>query len=222
MSLSSRAAGTSTLRLENVSLELGGKRVLDAVDMTIEPDVPAVVTGPSGSGKSVLCLVLAGQLAPTTGRVLLGDATLTKRDAASVGVVLQEHGLVAGLTVIENVALPLQELGLPPSEVVDQSEKALTDVGLMREADRLVEDLSGGERQRVGIARAIAGAPQILVADEPTSELDPDNRERVLQRLTGERVRSKVTVVASDDPEILQRFERTFVIRQGKVTRVEC
>jgi putative ABC transport system ATP-binding protein len=134
-----------------------------------------------------------------------------------VGVVLQDHGLVSGLTAFENVALPLQEQRVEPSDIAQRSRTALSQVGLADEADRPVDDLSGGERQRVGIARAVAGDPVVLVADEPTSELDPDNRERVLRILVGDRRHRSIVVVASDDPEVTKHFQRAFVLGDGMV-----
>ncbi|HLW44690.1 MAG TPA: ATP-binding cassette domain-containing protein, partial [Acidimicrobiales bacterium] len=182
---------------EGVVVELGGRTILSNVNLTLDAGLPVAVTGASGSGKTVLCLVLAGALHPTRGRVRLerrrdrallddmgqGAADQGGRGGAGAylaGLVLQTHGLVSGLTAEENVALPLQARRIERAEAATRTARALSDVGLEKHAARLVDELSGGERQRVGIARAIALDPTVLVADEPTSELDPGNRERVL------------------------------------------
>jgi putative ABC transport system ATP-binding protein len=215
-----REHGTSNLLLEGVGLEMHGRRPFWGLDVNIEVGVPVVVTGPSGSGKTLLCMVLAGLIKPTTGDILLGGRPLTDGPVPRVGFVLQNHGLVSGLTALENVALPLQERRMNSSEVTERSRTALGRVGLADETDRLVDDLSGGERQRVGIARAIAGDPAVLVADEPTSELDPENRERVLRLLVDESGRANVVVVASDDPEVAKHFQRVFVLGDGTVAEL--
>lgn len=203
------------LEAAGVDLELAGRRVLDGVDLRVEPGEPVAVTGPSGSGKTALCLVLAGALPPTRGRVRLHGQPLGR--STPVGLVLQGHGLVAGLSAGENVALPLQERGLDPAAVAEQAGDALAAVGLAGRLQRLVEDLSGGERQRVGVARAIAGDPDLVVADEPTSELDPDNRARVLDLLLGGPGARRVVVVASDDPEVIGRVGRAIRLDRGRV-----
>ena len=193
------------LRLEAGEVVLQGNTVLGPLDLEIDAGIPLAVTGPSGSGKTVLCLVLAGALAPTRGRVLLDGKAMPPGTA---GLVLQTHGLVPTLTAEENVALPLQARRLARADIARRTEAALTAVGLAAEGDRPVDDLSGGERQRVGVARAVAGDPVVLVADEPTAELDPENRERVLALLLAPTDPARVLVVASDDPEVLAAFPR--------------
>jgi putative ABC transport system ATP-binding protein len=207
------------LLLDGVGLEVHGRRPFWGVDVRIEAGIPVLLTGPSGSGKTLLCMILAGLVPPTVGQIRSGGRFLEELSPSRVAVVLQNHGLVSGLTALENVALPLQERHLDPSEITKRSREALTRVGLADEADRPAGDLSGGEQQRVGIARAVAGDPAVLIADEPTSELDPENRERVLSVLIDQDMRRKrIVVVASDDPEVAKRFERVFVLGDGTVT----
>lgn len=204
------------LRLRGVGLELGGERALDAIDLEIEAGSPVALTGPSGSGKTVLCLVLAGAVRPTHGQVVHTGAGWEDRCPWAVGLVLQDHGLVAGLTAAENVSLLLQSRGMDPDEVEQRTHEALEKVGLAGEADRIVEELSGGERQRVGVARAIAGDPPLVVADEPTSELDPKNRSRVIDLLIGTPA-GRIVVVASDDPDVLARFATVVRLDRGRI-----
>ncbi len=205
------------LQLHAVEVESAGRRVLGPLNLTVVGGVPLMVTGPSGSGKSLLCLVLAGVVVPTRGRVTLDGHDLHDGGDASVGLVLQDHGLVDGLTAEENVALPLQCRGTPPREIARHCEEALASVGLAAERGRPVEQLSGGERQRVGVARAVAGDPDILVADEPTAELDPENRSRVLALLADRRGGTGIVVVASDDPEVVWSFPRVVVLADGRI-----
>jgi ABC-type lipoprotein export system ATPase subunit len=205
------------LRLEGVVIERRSKRLLGPLDLVIEPGVPLALTGPSGSGKTVLCLVLAGAIQPTHGRVSLDGRPFVAGAETSIGLVLQTHGLMTGLTAEENVAIPLQARRLGPSEISRRTAMALESVGLASEASRPVDDLSGGERQRVGVARALAGDPLVLVADEPTAELDPGNRQRVLSLFTAHAVLGNIVVVASDDPEVVDAFPRTVELSDGRM-----
>ena len=230
------------LRVEHVGVLLGGCWVLHDVDLVLDPGSPVALTGPSGSGKTVLCLVIGGALRPSRGQVHVeggagageggageggageggageGRAGEGRGQAGQVttGIVLQTHGLVSGLTAEENVALPLQARRLAREEVARRTARALADVGLERHAERLVDELSGGERQRVGIARALAGGPAVLVADEPTAELDPDNRARVLGLFEAHARRGNVVVIASDDPEVVAACGRVVTLDRGTV-----
>jgi putative ABC transport system ATP-binding protein len=205
------------LRLEGVVIERKGRCLLGSLDLVVEAGVPLAVTGPSGSGKTVLCLVLAGALAPTHGRMSLDGRPFVVGAEASIGLVLQTHGLMAGLTAEENVAIPLQARRLGPTEISRRTTIALESVGLVSEASRPVDDLSGGERQRVGVARALAGRPLVLVADEPTAELDPGNRQRVLSLLAEHAVLGNFVVVASDDPEVVDAFPQKVELSDGRI-----
>lgn len=223
--------GTRRLRLvlEGVGLDLGGRPVLDGIDLVVDGGEPVAVTGPSGSGKTLLCLVMAGAMAVSRGSVRVewpadagtgpGAAATGHAGPGTSGLVLQTHGLVQGLTAEENVALPLQARGVDRDTAARRCAQALADVGLTRHAGRLVDELSGGERQRVGIARALAVDPAVLVADEPTTELDPGNRERVLYLLTARARAGRIVVIASDDPEIVGACGRVITLERGTVAR---
>jgi ABC-type lipoprotein export system ATPase subunit len=209
------APGPAELRLDNVSLDFAGNPALIGVSVAFSAGVPVAVTGPSGSGKSALCFVLAGAVEPTQGSILFEGGPISPVTREEIGLILQVHGLVSGLTAIENVALPLQARRVPPDDVRDASIRSLALVGLADDGERIVDELSGGERQRVGIARALAGDPRIVIADEPTAELDPDNRENVLSLLLKRASQQRIVIVASDDPAVVARFPRVVELEAG-------
>jgi len=213
-----------SLAAEEVSVELGGRRILERVSVAARPGEPLALTGPSGSGKTTLLLVLAGLLMPDAGRVTYGGAALSA-DGAPLrerrGLVLQAYGLAEALTAEENVTLPLQARGAARSEVLERAELALAEVGLAGLAGHLVGELSGGQQQRVALARALAVDPEVMLADEPTSELDADSRELVLERLLRLAAAGKVVVLASHDPEVTARCATVLRLRDGRVEALE-
>jgi putative ABC transport system ATP-binding protein len=213
----SQRSETASLELRGVDVELGGRTVLAHIDAVIAPGSPVGVAGASGSGKSVLCLVASGALTPTRGEVRYDGRPFPGDGSVARGIVLQSHGLVGGLTAAENVSLPMQVRGVPRAEVLTRAGAALASVGLGEHAGRSVDELSGGERQRVGIARALAGDPAVLVADEPTAELDADNRSRVLALLVRHAERGNVVLVASDDPEVLDVCGALLDLERGRL-----
>ncbi len=207
---------TAELRADDLTVALSGRRVLDGVSLVVRSGQSTALTGPSGCGKTALLLALAGLVPAVSGRVLLDGSPLGTDDARwdRHGVILQGQGLAPELTAEENVAIPLQSRGLGRATIASLSAAALDSVGLGGSADRLVEELSGGQRQRVGVARALAGAPEVLLADEPTSELDPENRSRVLSLLVG-RTAGRIVVVASNDPEVTGACHHVLHLRDG-------
>lgn len=182
----------------------GGRTVLDQVSLAVEPGNMLAVTGPSGAGKSTLLSILAGLVAPDAGRISFGGAAIRAGDDRHLrrtGLVLQGYGLVSVLTAAENVELVLQCRGTPPAEVATRAATTLDRVGLGEQGDQLVEELSGGQQQRVAVARALVDRPALLIADEPTAELDADTRDGVLRLLREEAWRGAAVVLATHDPE---------------------
>lgn len=196
---------------------INSRRILDDVELRVRAGETVAVTGPSGSGKTTLMLVLAGLQNPSRGRVRLDGVPIPGGEAGRrlFGVVLQNHGLVAVLTAAENVALPLQAMRMPKAEVAQRTREALSAVGLDENSDHLVQDLSGGQQQRVAVARALAGDPPILLADEPTSELAADFRSIVLKLLTEHAGKGRIVVIASHDPEVLESSDRILRLIDG-------
>jgi putative ABC transport system ATP-binding protein len=216
---SAPANGPSELRVQSVSLDIAGVRALHAVTTAFSVGAPVAITGPSGCGKSALCFVLAGAVEPTEGSILTDGRPFSPAAREDVGLILQVHGLVSGLTAVENVSLPLQARRVQSDDVRDAAMRSLALVGLARDGERVIDELSGGEQQRVGIARALAGDPHILIADEPTAELDPDNRENVLSLLLERGSHQRIVVVASDDPVVVARFPRVLELDGGRVRK---
>jgi ABC-type lipoprotein export system ATPase subunit len=202
MTEAERVVGTPVARqgiavtARGVVVVRGGRRVVDDVDVDLVPGRILAVTGPSGSGKSTLLAVLAGLVVPDSGSVEPPDR------AARAGVVFQGYGLLPVLTAAENVELPLQLRGLDRAAVREGAEVALARAGLPDVPDRLAEELSGGQRQRVAVARALALGAALLVADEPTAELDADSAALVLGAIRAEADAGAAVVLATHDPDV--------------------
>ena len=170
----------AVVEARGVARRYGAETALEPTDATFAPGTLTVVTGPSGSGKSTLLALLAGLDTPDEGAVLVDGSSLSSLDrgaraafrAARIGVVGQTPGLSGALTPVENVELVLALRGVEGPDARDRALEALAVVGLADHAERHVDRLSAGERERVALARAIAGRPSVLVADEPTARLD--------------------------------------------------
>ncbi|HEV6954081.1 MAG TPA: ABC transporter ATP-binding protein [Promicromonospora sp.] len=185
-----------------------------------------VVRGPSGSGKTTLLNLLGGLDRPTAGSVWLGDAELTalgERDVLAarrdrIGYVFQSFGLVPVLSAAENVEVPLRLRRTAPAERARRVAEALDAVGLGGHARQRPYELSGGQQQRVGIARALVADPEVLLADEPTGQLDSGTAAVVMDLLA--RVvheRGVAAVVSTHDPELMARADRVLELRDGTV-----
>jgi ABC-type lipoprotein export system ATPase subunit len=203
----------ATLVATDVTVVRGGRTILDRVGVTVGPGERVAVVGPSGAGKSTLLAALAGLEPPDAGTVHFGQSPVVPR---RFGIVLQGYGLLALLTAAENVELALQARRVPRAEVRRASAAALAAVGLAARADHLVEELSGGEQQRVAVARAIVTGPAVVLADEPTAELDAESRATVLDVLLAADS-PRTLVIATHDPEVARRCDRTVSLRGGRV-----
>jgi putative ABC transport system ATP-binding protein len=208
-----------TLTVESATIGYGGAEpVLRDVSVEIRPGELLAVTGPSGAGKTTLLWAMAGLLRPSAGRILIDGAELGDRDhAVALGVVLipQDNGLAAILTAAENIAVAVIATGGTPAEARRGTAESLDRLGLASQGDQLIEELSGGQQQRTAIARGLALAGAVLLADEVTSELDAANRQRVMELLRGEANRGAAVVFATHDPEAAAACDRELHLLDG-------
>jgi putative ABC transport system ATP-binding protein len=205
------------LRAEGLGVEAGGRTLLSGIDLVATAGRSIALTGPSGAGKTVLLHALAGLLPLAQGQIAVDGVPRRGPPGArsGVGLILQNHGLASGLTAEENIALPLQAQGLDREDIAARCEEALDAVDLAGAGHRLVDGLSGGQRQRVGVARALAGRPDVLLADEPTAELDPVNRALVLSLLLNPSA-NRIVLVAANDPELVEACDQVIHLRDGR------
>ena len=168
-------------------------------------------TGPSGSGKTSLLALLTGLAQPSEGLILLDGERLTgiAGPARGVAMVLQGYGLVSLLTAAENIEVALRAAGWSPRDAVSTARDALDELGLAPHAHQLAEELSGGQQQRTAVAHALALRPRLLIADEPTAELDPAARALVVARILAVADQGGALVLATHDPEVAARCHRT-------------
>lgn len=200
--------------------------VLRAVDLALTPDTTLAIQGPSGSGKSTLLNLLAALDEPTSGALHIDGSPATSYDDEALsawrrrhlGFIFQDFRLLPRLTALENAALPLELLGAPWAEAAERAGALLTRLGLGERTGHFPDQLSGGEQQRCAIARAFIHAPSVVLADEPTGNLDPTTSTGVLDALLQIRADSGAAlVVVTHDAEVAARMQRTVRIEQGEV-----
>ncbi|HEY2091487.1 MAG TPA: ABC transporter ATP-binding protein [Thermoanaerobaculia bacterium] len=222
------------VRLEHVThtysptAESAAVQVLDDVSLEIATGEFAVLRGASGSGKSTLLNLIGAVDRPTSGRLFLGDdetsamseAQLTSLRRLRLGFVFQFFNLIPTLTVFENVAFPLSLAKRPREEVRTRVSEVLEQVGLAHRATHSPNELSGGEMQRVAIGRAIVHRPALVLADEPTGNLDSRNGERVLELLRDVHAATRATIVMATHSERAASFGQSVIdVADGRVTR---
>jgi lipoprotein-releasing system ATP-binding protein len=220
------------LRAEGLVRDLGDgvkHRVLDHVDLAVEKGEFLALTGPSGSGKSTLLYLLGALDRPTDGRVLLEGSDLAELDddersrvrSERIGFVFQFHFLLPELSVVENVVVPQWHRGeLPRDRLEARAVEVLESLGLGELAERRPQQLSGGEQQRVAIARAVVGRPKLLLADEPTGNLDSTNGETVVGIFRDLAEQQGIAVImVTHELSFAARAHRQIQLRDGKVVR---
>jgi putative ABC transport system ATP-binding protein len=220
------------IRVRGLSMRLasGGRGVDILTDVSL--DVPAgqflAIAGPSGSGKSTLLGLIAGLDRPTAGRIEVADVDLTALDEDAlarfrrdrIGYVFQSFHLLPTLTAQENVAVPLELAGLADASA--QAAERLAEVGLAERAHHYPAQLSGGEQQRVAVARAVARRPDLLLADEPTGNLDSATGKQLIDLLVGLNRRLGCTLVlVTHDPELAAHADRVVTLRDGRIVSDE-
>jgi putative ABC transport system ATP-binding protein len=220
------AVTSAWIELENVSKRYGRQPVLEAACLKVERGQMVAVMGRSGSGKSTLLRLIGGLEAADSGVVRVDGTDLTaltetersRRRRHGLGFVFQSFNLIPTLTVAENVELPLALNDVPAGEIRDRSRALLDDLGLDSCAERFPEDISGGEQQRVAIARAVIHEPKLVLADEPTGNLDAETARHVLGLLRRTcRERNATLIVATHSSEVAAQAARVLTIRTGRI-----
>jgi putative ABC transport system ATP-binding protein len=217
------------IELDRVSKQFAGERpvvALDGVSLSIPKGEVVSIVGPSGSGKSTLLNLVGGLDRPTAGLVRvdgetlagLSDDDLTRVRRDTIGFIFQYFNLLPTLTALENVGLPLHLRGWARSKVDDRATELLTLVQLGHRLRHRPEELSGGERQRVAIARALSIYPPILLADEPTGNLDTQTGADILRLIRDLHARLSTTIViVTHDMKVSESCDRTITLRDGRV-----
>ena len=217
--ISAQALGKA-YQLGNEKLE-----VLKDVTFSVLKAKFVVISGPSGSGKTTLLNIIGGIDKPTTGKIFVNNEDLTDKDedfladfrCNNVGFVFQAYNLVSTLTVAENVAFPMEWTGKPEEEIEKRITELLETVGLQNRANHFPAQLSGGEQQRVAFARALANDPQLILADEPTGNLDEKNAQKIVQVLQLLKKEGKTVVVSTHDLAIKELADQVLCLEEGKL-----
>ena len=213
--------------LENVSKEYkNGVHALRDVNLTIEDGEFVYIIGPTGSGKSTLIKLLDGEEIPTLGNVIVENTNVGKLRHSKVpiyrrniGVVFQDYRLLPKLTVFENIAFALEVIGMKKAEIRQRVREVLELVSLQDKAKSFPGELSGGQQQRAAIGRAIANHPKVLIADEPTGNLDPQKSQEIMELLEKINEIEKTTIVmVTHDSTIVDRYKkRTICLEEGYI-----
>jgi lipoprotein-releasing system ATP-binding protein len=219
------------LELSNIEKEFGNEgvvtRVLSDINLRVEAGELVAIIGPSGSGKSTLLNIIGLLMSATRGSLrlmaedvsTLDDTALTHLRSQRIGFIFQFHHLISGLSAVQNLMLPLMiEKGHATEEMRAQALSALGEVGVEHKATARPAQLSGGEQQRVAVARALVKNPPLVLADEPTGNLDTENAERVFELMRRyNRERGTAFVIVTHDPRIAQRCARVVEVVDGRI-----
>ena len=215
------------IRLENVSKSYNnGVHALRDINLTIEDGEFVYIIGPTGSGKSTLIKLLDGEEIPDQGRVLVNDVDVGKLRHSkvpfyrrSIGVVFQDFRLLPHLTIFENISFALEVIGMDRQQIRQRVREVLELVSLSEKAKAFPNQLSGGQQQRATIGRAIANHPKVLIADEPTGNLDPEMSKEVIELLEKINEKEKTTVLmVTHDKNLVDAFKkRTISLEEGYI-----
>jgi putative ABC transport system ATP-binding protein len=202
---------------------------LRAIDLEIEEGKYIAIMGPSGSGKSTLLNLLGCLDQPTSGHYYLGDEDVSRLDddalsqirGKRIGFIFQSYNLIAQLNVIENIEVPLYYQSMGERDSVARAQELAEMVGLGDRMKHRPTELSGGQQQRVAIARALANDPLIILADEPTGNLDSQSGGEILQILSDLNREGKTVIVVTHDPKVAQRAEEVIHLLDGRIERID-
>lgn len=220
--------GDSLIRLEDVHITLDGAagavKILKGISLDVAAGTSVAVLGPSGSGKSTLLAAVGGLEGVTSGKLTVANSDLTRLDEDGlalfrrhhVGIVFQSFHLLPTMTALENVAAPLELAGKP--DPFTRAERELAAVGLQDRAGHYPSQMSGGEQQRVALARALAADPALILADEPTGNLDGETGEKITELLfEAQRERGTTLLLVTHDENLAMRCDRIVRIRDGLI-----
>jgi cell division transport system ATP-binding protein len=224
-SANSKTKKSSVIRLQNVYKDYGGRPALANANLHIGVGEFAFLVGPSGAGKSTMMRLLYREETPTRGTVMIGGVNLNNLQPGQIpllrrrlGIIFQDYKLLQRQTVFGNVAYILRALGVDESNVQKRVISALGVVGLVDKETAYPDELSGGEQQRVGIARAIVNGPPVLLADEPTGNLDPATSLEIVQLLERISQRGTTVLISSHDHHIVNAMRRRVInLKNGEI-----
>lgn len=208
-------SGEPLLSCHGLHCRAGGREVIRGLDLAVRAGERVAIMGPSGSGKTTLLTTLAGLIPPASGEVRVRGVPLGRKPAAraELALVFQSYGLLSQLTAAENVEVALRAAGRTPRQAMAEAMGPLERLGLGGHTGHLIGELSGGQQQRVAVARALALAPRVLLADEPTAEQDEDHRAIVLGELLAVARRGAALVMATHDEEVAAECDRVVELR---------
>lgn len=217
------------IRFIDVRKEYSGTIALDNINVDIESGEFVFIIGESGAGKSTMVKLLLKEIEPTSGEIVVNDLRLSELGyrkiplvRRKIGVVFQDFRLLENKTIYENVAYAMEILGAKGREIRRRVPMILSMVGLSNKANNYPTEISGGEMQRVAIARSLVNEPPILLADEPTGNLDPTNSKEIMELLTDINRRGTTVIMATHDATIVNKMnKRVIELRDGKILRDE-
>jgi len=217
------------ITFQNVTKIFGKSKVLDNISFDISPREFVSIVGSSGAGKSTIVKILIGEEKPTKGRIWFNSYEVNKllpRDLPfhrrHIGTIFQDFKLLPEKTVFENVAFALEVEGIPQREINETVPELLSMVGLENRTDSFPQELSGGEKQRVAIARAMINQPEVLIADEPTGNLDPFNTWEVVKLLLKLNQAGSTIILTTHNKEVVNSLgQRVITLEEGKIVRDE-
>lgn len=217
------------IQFNNVTAAFDGHNVFEDVSVQINPAEFVFVVGATGSGKSTFLRLIYMDVMPVKGSVIVGkynSQTITRREKPylrrTLGIVFQDFRLLEDRTVFDNVAFTLHVTGTPAKDIKKSVLRALADVGLSHQRNKMAHELSGGEQQRVVIARALVNNPLFLLADEPTGNLDPTTSWEIVQLLKTINTRGTAVIMATHNLDLVKRVNaRVLEIRNGKMVEVK-
>jgi ABC-type lipoprotein export system ATPase subunit len=209
-----------TYNIEDIAID-----VLKGIDLDVKQGQFVAIYGPSGAGKTTLLNIISGIDKPTTGKIVAFDLNLAEQNediladyrCNKIGFVFQAYNLISTLTVAENVAFPMEWKRVPPKEITARVQTLLETFGLTHRTNHFPAQLSGGEQQRVAFARALANDPPLLLADEPTGNLDTKNGQKIIQILQTLKTQGKTVIVSTHDEAIMPLADLKLCIEDGRL-----